>query len=103
MRSHVLVLAAILILGAHAAQAQGKAFSVPPADITGAYDTLPSGEKQLADSLYAAQTGRSPWTRDQIATARVSGAGWGEIFQEMRGDGLLTEASLARVVRRKAP
>lgn len=93
-------IAAILLgLGLSGALAQQ---ATPPADIPGAFDTLPPGNKSIAESLYNAQTGPAYWTRDQIATAKMSGDGWGQIFQEMKRDGLVTEKSLGQVIRRDA-
>ncbi len=93
-------IAAILLgLGLSGALAQQ---ATPPADIPGAFDTLPPGNKSIAESLYNAQTGPAHWTRDQIATAKMSGDGWGQIFQEMKRDGLVTEKSLGQVIRRDA-
>lgn len=90
-------IAAILLgLGLHGALAQQ---ATPPADIPGAFDTLPPGNKSIAESLYNAQTGPAYWTRDQIATAKMSGDGWGQIFQEMKRGGLVTEKSLGQVIR----
>lgn len=103
MHSHKTIGVAAILLGLslHAAAAQQVA-ATAPADIVGAFDTLSPGNKSIAESLYTAQTGPVHWTRDQIATAKLSGDGWGQIFQEMKRDGLVTEKSLGQVVRRDA-
>lgn len=97
---------ATILLGFGLSAAAQEVVVIPPttapADIVGAYDTLPPGNKSIAESLYNAQTGPTYWTRDQIATAKMSGDGWGEIFHEMKRDGLITEKSLGQVIRRDA-
>jgi hypothetical protein len=93
-----IAIAAILFgLGLHAAAARDGAAA--PADIPGAFDVLAPGEQFIANSLFQAQTGPDSWSRDQIAAAKLSGDGWGDIFREMKRDGLLTDNSLGRVIR----
>ncbi|MBI3016058.1 MAG: hypothetical protein HYY65_13590 [Candidatus Tectomicrobia bacterium] len=70
----------------------------------GTFDSLPPGEQKIADALFNAQVTNStegsptPLTRDDIATMKQSGKGWGEIFQEMKSQGLVQEKNLGRVV-----
>lgn len=72
----------------------------PPHGIPGSFESLPRGERAIADALYEAQRGPHRWSRDQIATAKLSGDGWGQIFHEMRRDGLIHAKSLGQVIRR---
>lgn len=84
-------------------------------DSTARYDALSPGNKMIARSLFDAQgqTGggltasanaetpeASRWTLEQIAAARAEGQGWGEIFQQMKADGVITAKSLGQVVSR---
>ncbi len=94
------IAAIVSVLGLSGTLAQQAATA--PANISGAFDTLPPGNKSIAESLYSAQTGPTYWTRDQIATAKMSGDGWGEIFHEMKRDGLISDKSLGQVIRRDA-
>ena len=74
----------------------------PPTGIADSFKSLPPGERSIADTLYEAQRGPHRWSRDQIATAKLSGDGWGQIFHEMRRDGLIHAKSLGQVIRRDA-
>lgn len=100
MRSLTITGIAAILLGFGLSGAAAQPVSTAPADIPGAFDTLSPGNRSIAESLYNAQTGPTLWTRDQIATAKVSGDGWGQIFQEMKRDGLITDKSLGQVIRR---
>ena len=73
-----------------------------------AFDKLSLGNQKVAASLYQAQTpGTSPTgspvrplTLQQIAAKRLSGQSWGQIFREMKAQGLVQEKSLSQVVSR---
>ena len=74
----------------------------PPEDVDGAFENLSTGNKKIARSLMDAQTlpgdGTSePWTLDQIATAKGD-TGWGNVFKQMRSEGLVTAKNLGQVV-----
>ncbi len=71
----------------------------PPSGVPGSFAALSPGNRAIANALYEAQRGPFRWTRNQIATARLSGEGWGEIFHEMRSDGLVHAKSLGQVIR----
>lgn len=91
-----------LALGSGAV-AQTKSMTSAPA-----FDKLSLGNKKVAASLYQAQTpGTSPTgspirplTLQQIASKRLSGQSWGQIFREMKAQGLVQEKSLSQVVSR---
>jgi hypothetical protein len=88
-----LVLAVVVALGVTAtawAQTAG----------TGAFDKLSPGDQKIARALFEAQKtngGTAPLTLDQIA-ARKQHTGWGEIFKQMKAQGLVTDKNLGEVV-----
>jgi hypothetical protein len=91
-----------LALGSGAV-AQTKSMTSAPA-----FDKLSLGNQKVAASLLQAQTpGTSPTgspirplTLQQIASKRLSGQSWGQIFREMKAQGLVQEKSLSQVVSR---
>lgn len=91
-----------LALGSGAV-AQTKSVTSAPA-----FDKLSLGNQKVAASLHQAQTpGTSPTgspigplTLQQIASKRLSGQSWGQIFREMKAQGLVQEKSLSQVVSR---
>ena len=91
-----------LALGSGAV-AQTKSMTSTPA-----FDKLSLGNQKVAASLHQAQTpGTSPTgspigllTLQQIASKRLSGQSWGQIFREMKAQGLVQEKSLSQVVSR---
>jgi hypothetical protein len=91
-----------LALGSGAV-AQTKSMTSAPA-----FDKLSLGNQKVAASLLQAQTpGTSPTgspirplTLQQIASKRLSGQSWGQIFREMKAQGLVHEKSLSQVVSR---
>jgi hypothetical protein len=78
----------------------------------GAYDHLSPGNKSIVDALYKAQiqpsttgtttttTGPTPLTRDQIAAMGpgAGGEGWGNVFKDMKAQGLTDAKNLGEVV-----
>lgn len=68
----------------------------------GTFDTLSPGNQKIANALFENQTigssGEQAWSLDQIATAKTSGEGWGEIFQQMKADGLIQAKNLGQLV-----
>src|SRR5260370_40823017 len=120
--SHV---AAILLrFGAAPADAQ----SAPPPTPAGAYQKLSPGNQKVARALFEAQNtspmptttksgsktapapassaaagsanGPKPFTLDQIAATKQSGTGWGQVFRQMRAQGLITDKNIGHVVAR---
>lgn len=91
-----------LIVGAGAV-AQTKSGTSAPA-----FDKLSLGNRKVAASLYQAQTAGTsptgsavrPLTLQQLAVKRLSGQSWGQIFREMKAQGLVQEKSLSQVVSR---
>ena len=67
---------------------------------TGAFDKLSPGDQKIARALFEAQKtngGTAPLTLDQIA-ARKQHTGWGEIFKQMKAQGLVTDKNLGQAV-----
>lgn len=67
---------------------------------TGAFDKLSPGDQKIARALFEAQStsgGATPLTRDQIA-AKKKHTGWGEIFKQMKAQGLVTDKNLGQAV-----
>lgn len=69
----------------------------------GRFAALPTGERKIAQSLYDAQSGSGSGTttvmsRDDIAAARGTQGGWGQVFRSMQADGLVQQRNLGQVV-----
>jgi len=94
--------APVLAVGA-GALAQTKSVTSAPA-----FDKLSLGNQKVAASLHQAQTAGTsstgsptrPLTLQQIAVKRLSGQSWGQIFRDMKAQGLVQEKSLSQVVSR---
>jgi len=92
----------VLAVGA-GALAQTKSVTSAPA-----FDKLSLGNQKVAASLYQAQTAGTSSTSSstrlltlqQIAVKRLSGLSWGQIFREMKAQGLVQDKSLSQVVSR---
>ncbi len=70
---------------------------------TRSVDTLSPGHQLIARALYNAQktatvTGLKAWSLERVASLRVSGRNWGEVFQQMKQEGLLEAETLGQVV-----
>jgi len=66
----------------------------------GAFDKLSPGDQKIARVLFEAQRtngGTAPLTLDQIA-ARKQHTGWGEVFKQMKAQGLVTDKNLGEAV-----
>ena len=73
------------------------------ATTTRGLDGLSPGNRLIAQALYSAQksttiTGLKPWSLEHVALARAGGRNWGDVFQEMKKDGLLEAETLGQVV-----
>ena len=67
---------------------------------TGAFEKLSPGDQKIARALFEAQStsgGATPLTLDQIA-AKKRHTGWGEIFKQMKAQGLVTDKNLGQAV-----
>lgn len=74
---------------------------------TGGFDSLSPGNQKIARALFDAQTTTTtssgtttsqPLTLDEIAAKKQSGQGWGNIFKDMKAQGLVQEKNLGQVV-----
>jgi hypothetical protein len=81
--------------------AQPELASVPS---PGAFESLSPGNKRVATALFEAQTtttgGVTPMTLEQIAQERRSGRKWGDVFQDMKSQGLIQAETLGQVLGR---
>jgi hypothetical protein len=64
---------------------------------------LSPGNRLIAQALYSAQksvsaSGRQPWTLERVALARAGGRNWGDVFQQMKKEGVLEAETLGQVV-----
>jgi hypothetical protein len=67
---------------------------------TGAFEKLSPGDQKIARALFEAQTtsgGATPLTLEQIA-AKKKHTGWGEMFKQMKAQGLVTDKNLGQAV-----
>jgi hypothetical protein len=67
---------------------------------TGAFARLSAGEQKIARALFEAQStsASTPLALDEIAAKKQSGQGWGEVFKQMKTQGLVTQKNLGQVV-----
>lgn len=77
--------------------------AVPSAAAVRSYDQLSPGNRLIAQALYNAQkagsaTGRQPWSLERVAVARAGGQNWGDVFRQMKQEGLLEAETLGQVV-----
>ncbi len=96
------VVSVLTIFAPACAQAPTK--RVAPTATT-AYDRLSLGNQKVASALYQAQTPvigttARPLSLEQIALKRRSGLAWGQIFRELKAQGLVHDKSLGQVVAR---
>ena len=106
------VVSALAIVASTGAQAQTKPKAPVVVSPSGAYAKLSYGNQKVAAALYQAQNpavastahavapAARPLTLEEIASKRRSGQAWGQIFREMKAQGLVHEKSLGQVVAR---
>src|SRR5215469_16294185 len=91
-----LALAAGLVLMAGAALAETKSTS------PGSFSDLSPGNQNIARALFYAQhpapNGPQPLNMNQIAALKGSHEGWGEVFKQMKAEGLVNDKNLGQVV-----
>ena len=102
-----LALAAALMLMASQGFAQtstattGTGAATAGATSQTAFGSLSPGDQKTARSLFLAQqptpTGPAPLSLNQIAALKGH-AGWGEVFKQMKSEGLITAKNLGQVV-----
>lgn len=95
----MLALLEVLSGMAGAQTATGSSPSASLAGPTGAFDRLSPGNRETARALFEAQNGSATrLTLDEIAARKQRGEGWGEIFQDMKRQGLVDAKNLGQVV-----
>jgi hypothetical protein len=58
------------------------------ADVEGAFDSLSTGNRKIANVLFDAHVGAGgPLSRDDIAAMKQDGTGWGRLFQDLQANG----------------
>lgn len=68
------------------------------------FEALSPGNQNIAQSLFdvqSAQDGGGSWTLDSIAEAKQDGIGWGNVFKQLKEEGLIAEKNLGQVVSGK--
>ncbi|HEV8586943.1 MAG TPA: hypothetical protein VGT02_18435 [Methylomirabilota bacterium] len=98
MRTSRILLVALVTLGAFTASALAQTPG-------GAFSKLSAGQQKIVQALFEAQTrstapnAATPLTLDQIAAMKKPGhEGWGEVFKDMKKQGLVTQKNLGEVV-----
>lgn len=96
------VVSGLTIFATAGVEAQTKRVAPNPSS---AYDRLSLGNQKVASALYQAQTPMvgttaRPLSLEQIAAKRRSGQEWGQIFRELKTQGLVHERTLGQVVAR---
>lgn len=74
---------------------------------TGAFAQLSPGDQKIAQALFEAQTKSTSTapnapeslTLDEIAAKKQGHEGWGEVFKDMKAQGLVTQKNLGQVVK----
>ena len=103
---YLIFLAAIAVVPYTQAQTEaGDETQTPDNEITGTVTTfaeLSPGNQKIARALMDAQVlpgddTAQAWTLDQIAAAK-SETGWGQVFNKMQAEGLITARNLGQVV-----
>jgi hypothetical protein len=95
---------AAITLAAGIAAAQ----SPPPPAPGGAFESLSPGNQKIALAIYDSErrvgpnTVTKPRSLDDIAEMKQGGKGWGEVFKEMKSQGLVQDRNLGQAVSRQA-
>jgi len=97
-RLNLAVLVAAMALAAPAwAQTQAATSTNP----SGSFQSLSPGNQKIVRALFEAQQptakGPAPLSLNQIAASKGS-AGWGEVFKQMKSEGLVNAKNLGQVV-----
>ena len=105
----LMAVSVVVIALASGAHAQTKPTAPPKPAAKGAFDKLSLGNQKVAAALYYAQSPRSTngvthasrrLTLEEISSKRGLGQTWGQIFRELKAQGLVQEKSLGQVVAR---
>lgn len=98
----------LLLAAAPAAPAQTPTSAPATQPSGGAYAALSPGNQKIAQALFSAQattptttgTAAKPLTLDQIAAMKAGGQGWGQVFHQMKSEGLVQDKNLGQTISR---
>src|SRR6266496_4649441 len=96
---------AIVIAATTLAAGVTAAESPPTLASSGAFDSLSPGNQKIALAIFDSErptAAGKPLSLDQIAEMKQSGKGWGEIFKELKSQGLVQDKNLGQAVSRHA-
>ena len=95
-----IVVAITLAAGVAAAQ------TPPPRAPGGAFESLSPGNQKIALAIFDSErraeptATTKPLSLDQIAGMKQDGKGWGEVFKQMKSEGLVQDKNLGQAVSR---
>ena len=96
-----IVVAASFAAGVAAAESPPTPAHTPAPD--GAFESLSPGNQKIARAIFGSErttAAGKPLSLDQIADMKQDGKGWGEIFHELKAQGLVTDKNLGQAVSR---
>ena len=100
----VLMLVAATATAARAQSTPATEPEVVSTPAAGAYASLSQGNKRIATALFEAQnttaSGTTPMTLEQIAQVHRGGRKWGDVFRDMKSQGLIEAETLGQVLGR---
>ncbi|HEY7539328.1 MAG TPA: hypothetical protein VIF11_04265 [Methylomirabilota bacterium] len=108
-RSFSAALGVLMLTGAMGTSAEAQSKPAPQSELasvpsTSAYESLSPGNKRIATALFEAQStpagSAASMTLEQIAQERRSGRKWGDVFQDMKSQGLIEAETLGQVLGR---
>ena len=97
------------VVGFLLATAGAEAQTITPIASTneGAYESLSRGNQKIVRAIYESQkvgavprTTFKPLSRDDIAALKRDGHGWGQVYEQLRSQGLVAEKHLGQVITR---
>ena len=108
-RSFSAALGVLMLAGAMGTSAEAQSKSAAQSELasvpsSSAYESLSAGNKRIATALFEAQSttagSATPMTLEQIAQERRNGRKWGDVFQNMKSQGLIDAETLGQVLGR---
>lgn len=106
LRGLVFVIAAAMMMASNAfSQVIGdsETIVIAASGVTG-FEALSPGNRKITQSLHDAQNaedGGGSLSLDDIAGLKQQGDGWGDIFKQMKEEGLISEKNLGQIVSAK--
>ncbi len=108
-RSFAAALGVLMVAAAMGASAEAQSKPATQPELASvpspsAFESLSQGNKRIATALFEAQntssSGATPMTLEQIAQERRGGRKWGDVFQDMKSQGLIQAETLGQVLGR---